>query len=110
MENKEIRTIIIKEMGVEEIPEEAQDDIIKKLGDVVLKSLTASIFQKIPDSAREEFERVAAYNDDERTQVFLEEHVPDLHILVEEEVKKAMRKFAEMEAMGGKVAKERGEE
>lgn len=109
MQNQELRTILIKELGIEGLPEEAQDEIVSKLGEVVLKSLTASIFEKIPNEARAEFERIAETNDSERIQNFLSEHIPDLHLLMEEEVRKALERFAELEAKGGEP-KARGEE
>ena len=109
MQNQEIRNILIKELGLEGLPEEAQDEVVTKVGEVILKSLTVAIFEKIPTSARAEFERVSAGGDNERIQSFLDEHVPNLHTLMEEEVKKALQKFAETEANGG-AEKGRGEE
>ncbi len=95
MQNQEIRNILVKELGLEGIPEEAQDEIVKKVGESVLKSLASTIFERIPNDVREEFTRISASNDKPRIQDFLEEHVPDLHILMEEEVRKALRGFAE---------------
>lgn len=109
MQNQELRTILIKELGIEDLPEEAQDEIVSKLGEVILKSLTASIFEKIPNEARAEFEHIAETNDGERIQSFLTEHIPDLHLLMEEEVRKTLERFAELEAKGG-AQKERGDE
>jgi predicted solute-binding protein len=109
MQNQEIRNILIKELGLEGLPEEAQDEVVAKVGEVILKSLTVAIFEKIPVSARAEFERISAGGDSERIQDFLDEHVPDLHTLMEEEVRKALQKFAETEAKGGEE-KARGEE
>lgn len=107
MQNQEIRDILIRELGIAGLPEEAQNEVISKLGEIILKSLTVSIFEALPVSVREQFERVAAENDSERIQAFLEEHIPNLHTLMEEEVKKALKKFAENEANGG-APKERG--
>lgn len=109
MQNQELRTMLIKELGIEGLPEEAQDEIVAKLGEVILKSLTVSIFEKIPNEARVDFERIAADNDSERIQSFLNDHIPNLHELMEEEVRKALQKFAENEANGG-APKGRGEE
>ena len=109
MQDQGIRSILIKELGIEGLPEEAQNEIVAKLGDIILKSLTVSIFEKLPVGARDQFERIAAENDNELIQNFLEEHIPNLHTLMEEEVKKSLQKFAENEA-GGEVAKGRGEE
>lgn len=109
MNNQEIREILIKELGIEGLPEEAQDEVVAKVGEFILKSLTVAIFEKLPNDAREDFERIAASDDQEAIQSFLEDHVPDLHVLMEEEVKKALQRFAENEATGG-APKARGEE
>ncbi len=100
MQNQKIRTILIKELGIDGLPPEAQDEIVSKLGEIILKSLTVSIFEKLPSGAREEFARITKSNDSTRIQGFLEEHIPDLNILMEEEVRKALQKFTENEARG----------
>lgn len=110
MNNTELREILIKELGIGELPEEAQEEIVAKLGDVILKSLTVAIFDKLVGSARDEFEKVASKGDDALIQEFLEENVPDLHALMEEEVKRTLQNFAEIEAGGGDKPKGRGEE
>lgn len=109
MNNQELRDILIKELGIEGLPEEAQDEIVSKLGEVILKSLTIAIFEKLSTDAREEFDRVTAKGDNAMIQEFLEDNVPDLHLLMEEEVRKTLQNFNENEEAGAKP-KERGEE
>lgn len=110
MNNQELREILIKELGIDGLPEEAQDEIVAKLGDIILKSLTTAIFEKLSGDARAEFERIGAKGDHALIQEFLEETVPDLHSLMEEEVKRTLRNFAEMEAGATERPKARGEE
>lgn len=110
MSNPELRDILIKELGIGELPEEAQEEIVVKLGDVILKSLTVAIFEKLSNDARAEFERISAKNDHALIQEFLEENIPDMHTLMEEEVKRTLQNYAEMEAGGAEKPKARGEE
>lgn len=110
MNNQELREILIKELGIGGLPEEAQDEIVAKLGEVILKSLTVAIFEKLSGDARTEFERVSEKGDHALIQDFLEENIPDLHALMEEEVKKTLQNFAELEQGGEEKAKGRGEE
>lgn len=110
MNNQELRDILIKELGIGELPEEAQEEIVTKLGDVILKSLTVAIFEKLSNDARIEFERISEKGDHVLIQEFLEENIPDLHALMEEEVKRTLQNFAEIEAGGGDKPKGRGEE
>lgn len=110
MNNQELREILIKELGIGGLPEEAQDEIVTKLGEVILKSLTVAIFEKLSNDARAEFERIGAKGDHTLIQEFLEKNVPDLHTLMQEEVKKTLRNFAEAEQSGVEKPKARGEE
>lgn len=110
MNNQEIRNILIRELGIEGLPEDAQDEIVTKLGEVILKSLTVAIFEKLSNTARIEFERVSARGDHDLIQEFLEQNVPDLHTLMEEEIKLTLENFAKLEAGGEEKPKARGEE
>lgn len=106
MNNQELRDILIKELGIESLPEEAQDEIVGKLGEIILKSLTVAIFEKLSGDARAEFDRVSLKGDHTLIQEFLEQNVPDLHLLMEEEIKKTLQNFNENE----QKPKGRGEE
>ena len=96
MNNPELREALIKELGIGELPTETQDEIVDKLGEVILKSLTVSIFEKLSDAARVEFEKISATGDNSLIQKFLEENIPDMQALMEEEIKKTMRDLAEI--------------
>lgn len=109
MNNQELRDILIKELGIESLPEEAQDEIVSKLGEIILKSLTVAIFEKLSTEARAEFDRITEKGDHVMIQEFLEASVPDLHLLMEEEVKKTLQNFNQNET-GEEKPKARGEE
>lgn len=100
MNNTQLREILIRELGIESLPEEAQDEIVSKLGEIILKSLTIAIFEKLSEDARKEFEHISAKGDNAMIQEFLEENVTDLPLLMEEEVKKVLQNFAEKEQAG----------
>ncbi|MFZ2303800.1 MAG: DUF5663 domain-containing protein [Minisyncoccia bacterium] len=110
MNNQEIRDILIKELGIGELPEEVQDEIVGKLGEVILKSLTIAIFEKLSAQARVEFEKIGAKGDHALIQEFLEDNVPDMQTLMEEEVKRTLQNYAEIEDGGKEKPKERGAE
>lgn len=94
MNNQEIKNILIKELGIEELPKEAQNEVVSKLGDVILKSLTVTIFENLSNDARGQFEEISSTRDNNLIQEFLEENVPDLQTLMEEEVRKTLQNFA----------------
>lgn len=94
MNNQEIKSILIKELGIEGLPEEAQNEVVSKLGEIILRSLTATIFEILSHDAQKEFEQISATGDNNLVQEFLEENVPDLQALMEEEVRKTLQNFA----------------
>lgn len=95
MNNKEIRSLLIAELGIENLASEAQDEIVGKIGEMVLQSLTASIFEKLSQPAREEFERISATGNPNAIQEFLEENAPGIQQMMEEELKKTLQSFKE---------------
>lgn len=97
MENQELREIIIKELGIEMLPELAQNEIVGKLGEIILKSVTVAIFEKLSDEARVEFEKITTEGDSELIQRFLDEHVPNMPELMEIEVKNTLQNFKKRE-------------
>lgn len=94
MNNHELRDILIKEMNIGSLPEGDQNDILAKVGNAVLQSLTRSIFEKLSSEAREEFEKISV-DGDEDIQEFLDSNIPSLHELMETEVKKAIMLYKE---------------
>ena len=109
MNNNELRQILITELGIDGLPEEAQSEIVGKLGEVILKSLTVAIFEKLSNDARAEFEHIASKGDHDLIQEFLEESVPNMHELMEQEVRRTLQNFAANEGKEDKP-KARGEE
>lgn len=95
MNNQELRDILIKELGIGGLPIEAQDEIAGRLGEVILKSLTVAIFEKLSSDAREEFDKISVSGDNTLIQEFLEKNVPEMHDLMEEEVRKTLQNYGE---------------
>ncbi len=95
MNDQELRTTLITELGIGDLPEEAQDEIVSKLGEIILKSVTVAIFEKLPAEARAEFDVISASGDNEILQEFLAKNVPDMPALMEAETKKILTAFRE---------------
>lgn len=113
MNNQELHDILIKELGISGLPKEAQDEIAGKLGEIILKSLTAAIFESLSSDAREEFGKISVHGDNALIQEFLEKNVLDIHTLMENEVRKTLQNFggAKLDSMDSEEKpKERGEE
>ncbi len=95
MINQELRDILIAELGIGELPEEAQDEVVSKLGEIVLKSVTVAIFEKLSPEARVEFDAITTAGDNDRVQEFLTKNITDMPALMEAEVKKVLLSFRE---------------
>ena len=108
MNNQEIRDVLINELGIESLPEEAQNEVVAKVGDIILKSLTLAILDKLSIEARAEFEHISEKGDEVLIQEFLNDNVPNLSTLMEEEIRKTLRNLALNETSAEKP-KERGE-
>lgn len=100
MPPNKLRTILTKELSIESFPEDMQSEILAKVGEFILQSLTAVIFSKLSTTAREEFEKISAKGDDAAIAEFLGEQIPDFHTLFASEVKKALELYKETD---GKV-------
>lgn len=93
MSDQELRTLLAKELGIEHLAEAAQDEIIAKIGDVVLKSLTVSILETLPPDAQAEFEAIGAQGNPALIQEFLAKHAPNIELLLAEEMQKTIAGF-----------------
>ena len=101
MNDQELRTTLIAELGIEELPEEAQDEIVSKLGEIILKSVTVTIFEKLSPEARQEFEVLTTTGDPERIRTFLEQAVPDMETLMADELQRTLVAFREGDQLVG---------
>jgi len=95
MDSNKLRDLLIQEMDISTLSKEAQDDILSKVGETVLVTLTNSIFEKLSEDARDEFEKISVTGDHSLIQEFLDTNVPDLNILVREAIKKALSIYKE---------------
>lgn len=98
MNNNELRDILIKELDLGALPEEVQNDVLSRISETVLKFLTMAIFERLSSEAREEFEKISASGDNSLIKEFLERNIPDIHMLMETEVKKALVLYNEQVA------------
>ncbi|MDD5152518.1 MAG: DUF5663 domain-containing protein [Candidatus Pacebacteria bacterium] len=99
MKNEVLRTTLIKELGITELPKNVQDEIIVRLGEIVLKSATLTIFDKLSPADREEFEKISKAGNHKHVQEFLEHTVPDISTIMEEELKKTIESFKKGERL-----------
>lgn len=91
----ELKALLVKDLGLTNLTEEAQDQILARLGEITLKAVTFAIFEKLPEAKRAEFDEVAAAEDPAKIQAFLTENIPNLKELMDAELKKTISRFKE---------------
>lgn len=101
MNDQELRTTLVTELGIGDLPEEAQDEIVSKLGEIILKSVTVTIFEKLSPEARQEFEVLTTTSDADKIRAFLEQAVPDMETLMADELQRTLVAFREGDQMVG---------
>lgn len=91
----ELKALLVKDLGLTNLTEEVQDQILARLGEITLKAVTLAIFEKLPEAKRAEFDEIALAEDPAKIQAFLTENIPNLKELMDAELKKTIAKFKE---------------
>ncbi|MEK7160922.1 MAG: DUF5663 domain-containing protein [Patescibacteria group bacterium] len=77
---------ILKELGINQLPVERQEEILVAMTEVLIKRLTLRVLENLSDAQQEEFEAVCATNDQEKVQAFLAANMPNYEQAVQEEI------------------------
>lgn len=91
----ELKALLVKDLGLTALPEETQDQILARLGEITLRAVVLTIFEKLPEEKRALFDEIATTEDPARIQAFLAENIPNLKELMDEELKKTVARFKE---------------
>ncbi len=86
---------IIKELGIDQLPPEKQQEVLAAMTEAVLKRLTVRVLEKLPPEARPEFEKVCKTQDPEKITQFLNEKVPDFEKVAAKEIADFKEEIAE---------------
>ncbi len=91
--DNELKSTIIKELGIGNLPEDAQDQILGSLGELILKNSTTAIFEVLTPEQQEMFDHVSEEGDPEKIQQFLAEHVPNIQEITSRETRAIIEQF-----------------
>lgn len=89
---------IAKDLGIEELPKEGQEEIIAKLGEVGLKNTMMAVLEKLPEENMAEFEKLGESGDPVAMRDFLKQYIPDFDEISKVEVKKVVDDFKKVKA------------
>lgn len=91
--NTEIQQKLIAELDLGGIPEKAQEEVISQLSEIILKSLVVAIYEKLSPEEQNAFGNLSLGGDERRMKEFVEQHIPNVHEMLEEEVKTMITAF-----------------
>lgn len=75
--NEDTRDMLVKDLEIEGLPREAQDEIIIKMGENLIKAVTIAVIDKVPVEERSAFEKVGKTGDQEKVREFLSPYIPN---------------------------------
>ncbi|NOY35607.1 MAG: hypothetical protein GXP44_01655 [bacterium] len=81
-----IKENIIKELGLEELSEEGQMEMVTKMTESVLKRIAINALEKLSDEEREEFEKLQENASPEEIDAFLRSKIGDYEQMIKETV------------------------
>jgi len=91
------RQNLIKELGLEGLPEERQIYLLNLMTESLLKRITINVLEKLSDAERQEYDRILVANDPDQVLDFLKNKISNYDKLVKEtveEFKKEMKETA----------------
>ena len=90
--------LISKDLDIDDLPLDAQKDIVARLGETALKNTIVVVIDKLPEDVMAEFEKLSESSDLDKTRYFLKKHIPDFDNLANSEIKKVVDNFKRVKA------------
>jgi hypothetical protein len=89
----EIQQAVAKELGIEGLTSEEQQDLIAQMTGILLKAASIAILEKLPESKRDEFVAIAGQENETAIRTFLEKELPESEAIVRTAVAEEIRRF-----------------
>ena len=96
MDPQELKQQLIKDLDIESLSEELQDEIIDGLGQIGMKRVTLEILKKIPEDKRDEFESISESGDQTKAKAFIEQYIPNLDEFTTQVTTKEVNEYKEL--------------
>lgn len=79
---------LITELGLENLTDEKKEEFILKIGGLIQQNVLLRILNELPEKDKDEFDKVLAEENDEKTLTFLQSKISNFDELVKEEIAK----------------------
>lgn len=86
---------LIKELGLEKLPEKEQKELLEKMGKVVYEKILIKVIEKLTDDEASKLTELLEEKKIEEFGKYLDEKVPDSGSIIKEEVEKFREKMIE---------------
>jgi hypothetical protein len=96
IKKEELVKKITKELDINDIPKEEQENIIVGLGENVLKRLVIKIFDEVPKENHEELKTILNSGDMDTAYKFLNEKISNFDDLVSKNIKDTVAEFKKL--------------
>lgn len=83
-----IQDDIIKELGIDQLPPEKQEEILTAMTEVILKRITLRVLENFSEEQKDEFDKICAQGDQAKVSQYLEANVADYESIIKEETAK----------------------
>lgn len=93
-----IKAHVLDSLGISNLPEETQDEIISIATGSILQSVHNAVLSRMPESAQKEFVDAFTGGNGEKAQQLLTTHIPDSDAFVAQEIQKATEEFRKLYA------------
>tara|TARA_Y100000294_G_scaffold144193_1_gene139071 strand:+ start:377 stop:697 length:321 start_codon:yes stop_codon:yes gene_type:complete len=87
MNKKNIQQNIIKELGLEGLPEDKQIELLTTMTESVLKRITIKVLELLSEEDKKEFDQVRETNDPDKISEFLKDKIDNYDEMVEDVIK-----------------------
>lgn len=79
---------LIAELGLQDLPEDKKEQLILKIGELIQQNIILRVLTELNDKDKDEFDKVLAQEDGEKTLAFLQSKLPNLEEIFKEEIAK----------------------
>lgn len=86
MPSQNIQEDILKELEIDKLPPEKQEEILTAMTELILKRITLRVLQNFSEKQKEEFDQICSGGDQEKINQFLLVNVPDYERVIQEEI------------------------
>ncbi len=91
----EVQKMVATELGIADMPVDAQQQILSEFGGVALKAATIALLEKLPEGKHDEFVKLADAGDQAAVNAFLAREVSDYEEVARQAVAQEVKRFKE---------------